>query len=96
MEARRFVEFAEELVLSQEPSEFGLVVPGLGVVEVGLGIEEIPRESEAVLALVEFLWESEVAPRVLGNQTDPIAEKQTSPLRGRQCAGGSGGAPFLL
>jgi hypothetical protein len=63
----RLIDLAEEGVLGQESSEFGIEVAGFGVVEPGLLIPDMAREGEAVLGGVELGWEAEVAPGILGN-----------------------------
>jgi hypothetical protein len=67
MEGRWVVLGSEERVLGQEASEFRIEVPCLGVVEAGLGVVDVSGEAEAVGGVGQFVWESEVAPGVLGN-----------------------------
>jgi len=50
MEARRGRHVAEKRVLRQEPGSVRVVEPGLGVDEVGLLVEFMPREGEPVCA----------------------------------------------
>jgi len=67
VERRRLVDLPEVTVLRQESSEFRVEVPGLGVVEAGLLVVDVSGEGEAVGGAGQLLWESEVAPGVLGN-----------------------------
>ena len=67
MEAGRFIDLAEVAVLGEESPEFGIEVAGLCVVEPGLFVPDVSGEGEAVLGVVQFVGESEVAPGILGN-----------------------------
>jgi hypothetical protein len=67
VEGGRLVDLAEERVLCQEAAEFGIEVAGFRVVEARLGVEDVSGEGEAVGAVGQFFWESEVAPGILGN-----------------------------
>jgi len=69
-----FIDLSEEGVLGEEPPELGIEVAGLCVVEAGLGVEDVAGEGEAVGGLGELSGESEVAPGVLG----PDSETQTA------------------
>ncbi len=64
MQARRLVDLPEVAVLSEESSELGIEVAGLCVVEAGLFVPDVSSEGEAVGALTQFVWESEVAPGI--------------------------------
>ena len=74
MQARRLVDLAEEGVLGEESSELGIEVAGFCVVKAGLLIPDVAGEGEAVGGLGELSGESEVAPGVLG----PDSETQTA------------------
>jgi hypothetical protein len=54
MEARRIVNRDWEGILRRKPPEFWIEVPGLGIVEPGFGVEDVPGEGEAVGALGEL------------------------------------------
>jgi hypothetical protein len=82
MEARWVVFVAEVRVLSEESSEFGIEVAGLGVVEAGLGVVDVSGEGEAIPGGLQLTRESEVAPGILGNlrPLSPSARHTTTPL----------------
>ena len=64
VQARRLVDLPEEAVLGQESPEFGIEVSCLGVVEAGLGVEDVAGEGEAVGGVGQLGGEAEVAPGI--------------------------------
>jgi hypothetical protein len=89
MQRWRVVGLAEERVLGEEASQLGIEVAGLGVVEAGFLVVDVAGEGEAVGGVVELVWESEVAPGILGNlrPLSPSARDTTTCSRGAGVAG---------
>ena len=67
MQARRLVYVPQERVLADEPSQLWVIEASLCEEQARLLIPDVTGDGEAVLGGVEFLWETEVAPGVLGN-----------------------------
>lgn len=67
VEGRGVVDVAEEGVLGEESSQFGIEVAGLGVVEAGFLVELVSGEPEAVAGSVQLGGEAVVTPGILGN-----------------------------
>lgn len=64
MKARWRIDIAEEAVLRREPSELPVVVPGPGVVEVCLPIEDVAGKPEPIRRRVQLCREAVLPPRI--------------------------------